>query len=450
MWAENCEYPNIEKFKPIYCKIYEDKCAPPVPGSGPGDSTGKGSGSTAEGDAKPTEGNPTDVAGADPSQSGQVGDAKDTQGKSASDMERDSNALNKGSQDANQMSKDALGGVQDYMDEWKQNLSTITSDEEYRDELQAYQNDSNLVQQARSAVGGKGNFTQSQANSAQDQYVREGLNSVVLTKAMGQGMAGDSRDMAMGAAAARKLEKTSGERLDNLGAKGPADVYSFQPKESTGPKGDFYVEDSTLSSGDGTQKVKKISLKKGGKVDVVKSKSDLAVNGKSDGAGGSGSGKKEGGDKASKASGLAIAATDADAPSGAAAGKGSRSHIDALRDNLRKQMAGGKGVGADGKPAKGADKDALDGTNFEKSLNPTMLGEVSRDGRLLSESGSAPSGAGGFSLGSGDASSELNKLVGEGRGLASDQWNGLLGIESKSLFDRVRHAHRSCLEKHCL
>jgi len=121
------------------------------------------------------------------------------------------------------------------------------------------------------------------------------------------------------------------------------------------------------------------------------------------------------------------------------------SHSQTLRNALRKRLQ------ADGESdVKGRDKDAFEGDAFNKGLNKggvSLAGEKPEKAHmaqeLLSEARFWNKGA--ISSSAADVQATIEGFE---REIASV--TGLLGMETASLFDRVRAAHRSCVARDCV
>jgi hypothetical protein len=143
--------------------------------------------------------------------------------------------------------------------------------------------------------------------------------------------------------------------------------------------------------------------------------------------------------------------------SGAAPGSDiAASQTTSLRALLKKRMNKDKNEAED-KLDKKIDREALEGATFGKGLNPPpgfLRAGGGKEGKpFFADDVLAAAGAreNAFSMRAEDSSAELTKLIQSAGWEAHDQAQaGLLGIDTASLFDRIRQAHRACLARDCV
>jgi len=343
--------------------------------------------------------------------------ANEEQRKSAQEIENERKSYQGAIADAEDLMTLGLSAAADYMDGWANSLATSPTPDP--NEKRIYQHDEKLFERAISTFQDtKSPFSLEDAASAQDEGLSKLLTFAVNSREVKSIEEEGDRDLASAQEALQGMVVKTGQRAADLSSNVPGIGTDAKKSSISGKSEEGLVSGETA------------------KIDAEKS--DIAVEEPQS--------LKE--KEARKLEKLNLKSSGSERP-----GSGSDPYFASpkagLRDNLRRRLIQEESqVDPASAKAKGVDKDALDGTSFGKGLGG--VGLVAGD---EGKAGSSVISDESLTLASSEAAAEIHRLAGSsaaGRDLASSEFSGLLGVDSQNLFERVRHAHRACLEKRCL
>lgn len=302
-----------------------------------------------------------------------------------------------------------ISSVNKLLDNWQRNLQGQPPDAQAQ---ARYQDDRRLYQRAVSEP----EFSQRDAASAYDPAVREDLSLIVDARDAERGFRQESVEAAQAEQAFLQVARQADARARGLGpaaARNPANSAAYEVPAGASPpvKG--------RSTGGST----------------------IAVTGSGptgpEGEGGRLAGKRAG---AGDGPGLEKAGSAASLRSRSAGG-----NSPSLRELLRRRLAAGDAKGRDGIASGGNGASA--GLTRGDSLAPDS-GNGSSSASLAAELVAARQAE--FAIGAEETARQRQAMMREAGIDPSLEATGLLGVETASLFERVRQAHRSCQARDCV
>lgn len=304
----------------------------------------------------------------------------------------------------------------DFLDQWGQAIAR--NPKATPQEQAQYQSDRRLFERAISGQP----FTAQEAQAAQSPFVRDALERYGESGAQEVEYQRESEKSAKSEAAMKQLAQRTETRAGNLGqvqgSRAPATYYPQNNGAPAAPAGKRPAAPGAQST---IAVVARDSLPGDGRPGGV------------DAPGARAGGKSPGGD-----SGVAAGA-GAQQSAGGRAGPG-------LRELLKRRL-GEKG----GRGGRAGEAGVLAGRDLERRGSGLWAeGEPAVSGfaaEVLAEAERKPPD---FTIGAEETSRQLQQMIteagiGEGQG-----GSGLLGMDSATLFERVRHAHRSCQARDCV
>lgn len=298
----------------------------------------------------------------------------------------------------------------DFLDQWGQSLAR--NPKASPQEQSQYQNDRRLFERA---VSGQP-FTPADAQGAQSAFVRDALDLYAETEAQESHYQREGEKSAKSETEFRQLAQRTETRAGTLG-------------QATG--GRAPAADYPLSNG--------APAPAGGKTSAPLGQSTIAVTN-----GGSAAGET----RARK--------TEAFLPA-AGAGKGDKSVSQnaggrpgasgpGLRDLLKRRLAEKGKASQPGGAVTGGARDLERRGKALWSEGEPPVADFAADMLAEAEQGKAPD----YAIGAEETSRQLQRMMADA-GLEDGQGGtGLLGVDTANLFERVRHAHRSCQARDCV